>query len=168
VTKPQNQMPLPLSPGTCIFLGSDVPTVLHKYESITAFTATGHSSRNIVVMLPYYCTEAITVMVMMMHSYVRRDWAVLKKEMLDAFQYTDSWLDSLVYTRQYLENHCAEYRGSDDTESVKSVLHNLRSPQRNSHRARNDGREQENRFVAACSSQATLEEGDHQARSQPA
>jgi len=121
-TKPRNQMPLPLSPGAPIFLGSDVTTFLHKYESIAAFTATDPSSRNVVVMLPYYCTEAIRETVMMMRGYERRDWAALKKEMMDAFRYTDSRPDSLVYTRQYLENLCAEFGGREDTESLKSFL----------------------------------------------
>jgi len=42
--------------------------------------------------------------------------------MLDAFLYTDSRPDSLVYTRQNLENLFAEFRGHDGTESVKSML----------------------------------------------
>jgi hypothetical protein len=64
--------------------------------------------------------EAIREAVMIMRGYERRDWAALKKEMLDAFQYTDSQPDSLGYTRQYLENLCAEFGGSDETESLKS------------------------------------------------
>jgi hypothetical protein len=69
----RNQMPLPYSPGAPIFRGSDVTTFLHKYESIAAFTATDPFSRNVVVMLPYYCTEAIRETVMMMRGYERRD-----------------------------------------------------------------------------------------------
>jgi hypothetical protein len=42
--------------------------------------------------------------------------------MLHAFRYTNSRPDSLVYTHQYLENHCAEFGGRDDTESLKSFL----------------------------------------------
>jgi len=73
-------------------------------------------------MLPYYCMEAIRKTVMLMHGYERRDWAALKKEMLDAFRYTDSRHDSLLYTHQYLGNLCAEFGGHDDTESLKSFL----------------------------------------------
>jgi len=120
--KPRNQMPLPLCPVAPIFLGADVTTFLHQYESVAAFTATDPSSRNVVVMLPYYCTEAIRETVMMMRGYERRDWAALKKEVLDAFRYTDSRPDSLVYTREYLENLCAEFGGREDTESLKSFL----------------------------------------------
>ena len=58
--------------------------------------------------------------VVMMLGYVERDWAALKKEMLDAFWYTDSRPDSFVYTRQYLENICTEFGGRDDTETLKS------------------------------------------------
>jgi hypothetical protein len=58
-TKPRNHMPLLLSPGAPIFLDFDVTTFLHKYESIATYTATDISSRNVVVMLLYYCTEAI-------------------------------------------------------------------------------------------------------------
>jgi hypothetical protein len=121
-TKHRNQMPLPLSPGAPIFLGSDLTTFLHKYESIAAFTAIDPSSRKVVVMLPCYCTEEIREMVMIMRGYERRDWAALKKEMLDAFRYTDSRPDSLVYTGQYLENLCAEFGGRDNTETLKSFL----------------------------------------------
>jgi len=85
-TKPRNQMPLPHSPGAPIFPGSEMTTFLQKYESIAAFTATDPSSRHVVVMLPYYCTEAIREMVMMMPSYERRDWVALKNEMLDEFR----------------------------------------------------------------------------------
>jgi hypothetical protein len=122
-TKPCNQIPLPLCPGAPIFLGSDVTTFLHKSENIAPFTATDPSSQNVVVMLPYYCTEAIREMVMMMRGYERRDWAGLQKEMLDAFRYTDSRPNSLVYTWQYLENLSAEFGGRDDTKSLKSFLH---------------------------------------------
>ena len=115
-------MPLLLSPGTPIFLSSDVTTFLHKYESIAAFTATDPSSRNVVVMLPYYCTEGIGETVMMMRGDGRRDWAALKKEMLDAIWHNDSRPDSPVYTRQCLENLCAEFGGRDDTETLKSFL----------------------------------------------
>jgi hypothetical protein len=99
-----------------------VTLFLHNYESIAAFTAADHSSTHVVVMFPYYCTEPIRETVMMMRGYERRDWAALKKEMLDAFWYTDSWPYSFVYTRQYLENFCAEFGGRDDTESLKSFL----------------------------------------------
>ena len=121
-TKPRNQMPLPFSPSASIFLGSDGTTFLHKYQSIAAFTGNDPSSRKFVVMLPYYCTEAIWETVKMMHGYERRDWAALKKEMLDAFRYTDSRPNSLVSTRQYLENRRAEFGGRDDTECVMSFL----------------------------------------------
>jgi len=121
-TKHRNRMPLSLSPGAPIFLGFDMTTFLHKYESIAACTATDPSSQNVVVMLPYYCMEAIGQTVMMMRGYERRECTVLKKEMLDAFQYTDSRPDSLVYTRQNLENLFAEFGGRDDTEGLKSFL----------------------------------------------
>jgi hypothetical protein len=78
-------MPLALSPGAPIFLCFDVTTVHHKYESIATFTATDSCSQNFVVMLPYYCTDAIRERVMMMRRYERRDWPTRKKEMLDAF-----------------------------------------------------------------------------------
>jgi len=123
-TKPRNQMPLPLSPGAPIFLGSDVTTFLHKYESLAACTSTDPTSSDAVTMFPYYRVEGSDVRdtVVMMRGYERRDWAALKKEMLDAFRYTDSRPDCLVYTRQYLENLCAEFGGRDDTESLKSFL----------------------------------------------
>jgi hypothetical protein len=97
-TKPPNQMPLVNSRGVPSYLGSDMMRCLHKYESIAAFTATDPFSLNVVVMLPYYCTEAMRGLVMMLCCYESRHCAVLKKEMLDAFGYTDSWPDSLIYT----------------------------------------------------------------------
>jgi len=136
-TKLRNQMPLPLSPGTRIFLGCDVSTFLHKYESIAAFTATDPSSRNVVFMFPYFSMEAIRKTVMIMHSYERRDWVALKSELLHVFRHTDSQADSFIYTRQYLEQLCATLRGShrgrnhaefgglDRTESLKSFLRTL-------------------------------------------
>jgi hypothetical protein len=61
--------------------------------------------------------------VIMMRGYERRDWAALKKEMLDAFRYTDSRPHSLVYTCQYLEQLGGAFGGRDnDTESLKSFL----------------------------------------------
>jgi hypothetical protein len=80
-TKPPNQMPLVHSRGVPSYLGSDMMTFLHKYESIAAFTATDPFSLNVVVMLPYYCTEAMRGLVMMLCCYESRHWAVLKKEM---------------------------------------------------------------------------------------
>jgi hypothetical protein len=58
----------------------------------------------------------------MMLEYVERDWAALTKMMLDVFWYTDSRPNSLAYTRQHLENLCAEFGGCDDTESLMSFL----------------------------------------------
>jgi hypothetical protein len=52
-----NLMPLPRSPGAPIFLGSDVTTFLHKYESLASFTSTDPSSSDAVTMFPYYCVE---------------------------------------------------------------------------------------------------------------
>jgi hypothetical protein len=123
-TKYRNQMPLPLSPGAPIFLGSDVTTFLHKYESLAAFTSTDPTSSDAVTMFPYYCVDASNVRdtVVMMRGYVELDWAARKKEIGDAFHYTDSQPDSVVYTRQYLEYLCAEFVGHDNTESLKSFL----------------------------------------------
>jgi hypothetical protein len=56
-TKQRNQMGLPLSPGSSIFLGSDVTTFLRKYESLAAFTNTDPTSSDAVTMLLYYCVE---------------------------------------------------------------------------------------------------------------
>jgi hypothetical protein len=128
-------MPLPLSPGAPIFHGSDVTTLLHKYESIVTFTATDHCSRKVFVMLPYYSTEAIRETVMMMCSYVGRDWVTPKSQLPDLVRYTDSLADLFVCTRQYLEQLCAmlrashrgrnhaEFGGIDRTESLKLFLH---------------------------------------------
>jgi hypothetical protein len=44
--------------------------------------------------------------------------------MFDAFRYTDSLPDSLVYTRQYIENLSAEFGGRENMESLKSFLCN--------------------------------------------
>jgi hypothetical protein len=121
-SKQRNQMPIPLSPGVPIFLGSDVTTFLNKYESIATFTATDPFTQNVIVMFPYYCMAAIREIVMMICRYERQDWAVLKKEMLDAFRYANSRPDSIVYTGQYLENLCTEFRGCDNTETLKSLL----------------------------------------------
>jgi hypothetical protein len=120
----RNQMPLAYSPGAPIICGSDMTTFLYKYESLAAFTSPDTSISDAITMFPYYCVEcsAIRDTVVMMRGYVERDWAALKKEMLDALRYTDSRPDSLVYTRQNLENLCAEFGGRDDTESLKSFL----------------------------------------------
>jgi hypothetical protein len=129
-------MPLPLSPGAPIFLGSDVTTFLHKNESLAAFTSTDPTSSDAVTMFPYYCVEGSDVrdMVVMMRGYVERDWAVLRTEMFGMFRHTDSQAVSFVYTRKYLEqlyatlrdshrgrDH-AEFGGLDQTESLKSFL----------------------------------------------
>jgi hypothetical protein len=71
-TKHWNLMPLPLSPGAPIFLGSDMTTFLHKYESLLAFTSTNPPSSDAVTMFPYYCVEVSDVRntVVIMHGYV--------------------------------------------------------------------------------------------------
>jgi hypothetical protein len=74
-TKHWNQMPLPLSSGAPIFLGSDVTTFLHKYERLAAFTSTDPTSSDAVTMCPYYCVEGSDVRetVVMMRGYVERN-----------------------------------------------------------------------------------------------
>ncbi|KAF8242125.1 hypothetical protein K440DRAFT_619284 [Wilcoxina mikolae CBS 423.85] len=108
----RNRFPLPNAPGAPAFRGRDVTTFLHKYESLAAFTATDVTESSVIAMLPYYCTEEIRETVMIMRGYTDRDWAALKKEMLDVFWYSDSRPDSLVYTRHYLEQLCATFRDS--------------------------------------------------------
>jgi hypothetical protein len=119
-----NLMPLPLSSGAPIFLGSDVTTFLQKYESLAAFTSTNPTSSDGVTMFLYYCVEASDVRdtVVMMHGYVERDWAVLRTEMLDAFRLADSRSRDVIYTRRYLDNLCAEFGCRDDMETLKSFL----------------------------------------------
>jgi hypothetical protein len=90
---------------------------------LAAFTATDITESNVVAMLPYYCTEEIRESVMMMGGYTDCDWAALKKEMLDVFRYSDSRPNSIVYTRRYVEQVCADFGGCDNTESLKSFLH---------------------------------------------
>jgi len=70
----------------------------------------------------------------MMRGYVKRDWAVLRPEMLGVFRHTDSLADWFVYTRQYLQQLCAtlrdshrgfdhaDFRGLDPMESLRSFL----------------------------------------------
>jgi len=74
-TKPRDQMPLPLIAGAPIFLASEMMTLLHKYESIAAFSTADPSSRNVVFMLPFYRTEAIRETVIMIRCYERQDGA---------------------------------------------------------------------------------------------
>ncbi|KAF8243806.1 hypothetical protein K440DRAFT_663855 [Wilcoxina mikolae CBS 423.85] len=123
ITKHRNAMPLPNTPGAPSFHGIDVTTFFHKYESLAAFTATDITESSIIGMFPYYCVEeSIRDKVMMMRGYADHEWATLKTEMLDAFRHTDSRPDSVIYTRRYLEQLCAEFGGRDDTESLKSFL----------------------------------------------
>ncbi|KAF8254199.1 hypothetical protein K440DRAFT_635704 [Wilcoxina mikolae CBS 423.85] len=93
-----------------------------KYESLATFTTTDVTESNDIAMFSYYCAEEIREKVMMMRGYTDRDWAALKKELFDVFRYSDSWPDSLVYTRRYLEQFCAKVGGRDDMESLKSFL----------------------------------------------
>ncbi|KAF8241180.1 hypothetical protein K440DRAFT_638098 [Wilcoxina mikolae CBS 423.85] len=104
ITKHRNAMPLPNTPGAPSFHGIDVTTFLYKYETLAPFTATDVTESSVIAMLAYYCTEEIRETVMVMRSYTDRDWAALKKEMLDVFRLSDNRPDSLVYTRLYLEN----------------------------------------------------------------
>jgi hypothetical protein len=71
-TKHRNQMPLPLCAGAPIFLGSDVMTFVHKYESLTAFTSTDPTTSDAVTLFRYYCVEGSDVRdtVAMMRGYV--------------------------------------------------------------------------------------------------
>ncbi|KAF8252862.1 hypothetical protein K440DRAFT_643999 [Wilcoxina mikolae CBS 423.85] len=73
-------------------------------------------------MFPYYCTEEIRETVMMMRGYTDRDWAALKKEILDMFRYSDCQPDSLVYTHSHRGRDHA-FGGLDQTESLKWFLH---------------------------------------------
>jgi hypothetical protein len=132
----RNQIPLPYSPGAPIFRGSDVTTILHKYESLAACTSTDPSSSDAVKMFPYYCVEVSDVRdtVVMMRGYVERNWAILRTEMLGMCRHADSEADSFVYSRQYLKQLCATFRdshrgrdhaefgGLEQTESLKSFL----------------------------------------------
>jgi len=120
----RNRMPLLYSPGMPIFCSSEVTTFLHKYESLTAFSNTDTSSSDAVTMIPYYCVEGSNVRdtVVIMLRYVERDWAVFWTEMLDEFRLADSQSREVIYTRCYLEDLCTQYRGRDDTETLKSFL----------------------------------------------
>ncbi|KAF8538323.1 hypothetical protein BDD12DRAFT_842974, partial [Trichophaea hybrida] len=122
-SQPQNKMLLPHTQGAPVFHGPDVTTFLHKYESLAAFTATDVTESSIIAMFLYYCAEGFKVreMVIMMRSFQCRDWAAMKMEMLDVFRHADSW--ALIYTRQYLEQLCAEFGGREDTKSLTSFLH---------------------------------------------
>ncbi|KAF8534660.1 hypothetical protein BDD12DRAFT_913260 [Trichophaea hybrida] len=102
VSRHWNQIPLQNTPGAPSFHGIDVTIFLHNQDVISMF--------------PYYCAEGLDVRekVIMMPGYERRDWAALKKEMLDAFRYTDSRPDSLAYTCQYLEQLCGTFGGRDN------------------------------------------------------
>jgi hypothetical protein len=121
----RNQMPLPHSPGASCFGGSDVTTILQKYECLQCSTRTDTSSEDVIYICRYYRTEGLKVreQVIMMRGDERGDWAGLKMEMLDAFRYTDSQPDSLVHTRQYVENLGAEFGGGDDTDTLECSLH---------------------------------------------
>jgi hypothetical protein len=81
-TKHWNQVPHPLNPRAPIFLGSDVTTFLHKYQSLAAFTNTNPTSSDPIMMFPYYCVEGSDVRdtVVMMHGYVQGDWCVLRTD----------------------------------------------------------------------------------------
>jgi hypothetical protein len=109
----RNQMPLPYSPGAPIFHGSDVTTFLHKYESLPAFTSTDPARSDANMMFLYYCAEGSDVRdtLVMMCGYMERDWAVLRTEMLDAFQFADSRSRDVIYTQCYLEDLCAQFGG---------------------------------------------------------
>jgi hypothetical protein len=120
--QPRNQMRLVHSPGAPRLLCSDVTTLLYKNERIANFTDTDSSTRNIVVMLPYYCTEEIRESAMMMQGYERRDWAAHTKEMLEAFGYIGSRPDSFAYTCQCIDNLCVKFWVRDETESLNSYL----------------------------------------------
>ncbi|KAF8251477.1 hypothetical protein K440DRAFT_637442 [Wilcoxina mikolae CBS 423.85] len=99
ITKHQNAMPLPNTPGALSFHGIDVTIFLHKYENMAVFTGSDIIKSSIITMFPYYCMQSPQVRerVMMKHGYTDRYWAVLKKELLDVFRYSDSRPDSLVY-----------------------------------------------------------------------
>ncbi|KAF8243841.1 hypothetical protein K440DRAFT_32483 [Wilcoxina mikolae CBS 423.85] len=120
----RNRFPLPNAPGAPAFRERDVTTFLHKYESLAAFTATDVTESSVIAMFPYYCMQGPQVRekIMMMRGYTDRNWAALKKEMLVAFRYADSRPDSLVHTRRYLENLCADFAGRDDTEGLKNFF----------------------------------------------
>ncbi|KAF8252158.1 hypothetical protein K440DRAFT_633369 [Wilcoxina mikolae CBS 423.85] len=131
ITKHRNAMPLPNTPGAPSFLGIDVMTFLHKYESLAAFTATDITESNVISIFPFYCAEGSDVreIVMMMRGYADRDWTALKKELLDTFRHADS--RALIYTRQHLEELCAkftashhriEWAGFQNTDALKSFL----------------------------------------------
>jgi hypothetical protein len=70
-TKHWNQMPLPLSPGAPILLGSDVTTVPHKHVSLAVFTSADPTSSDAVTMFPYYHVKGSDVQdtVVMMCGY---------------------------------------------------------------------------------------------------
>jgi len=117
-------MPLPLSAGTYIFLGSDVMTFLNKYESLAIFTSTDPTSCDAGTMFPSYCVQGThdPDTVVMMRRYVECDWVVLTTEMLDVFRVADSRSRDDMSTHRYLEELCAKFRCQDDMETLMSYL----------------------------------------------
>ena len=120
-------MPLPLSPGAPIFLGSDVTTFLHKYKSLAAFTSTDPCSSDVVTMYPYYWVEGSDVrdIVVMMRGYVQRDWVVFRMEMLDAFRLADSRSRDVIYTRRCVEDFCTHFGGGDNSGNPEIFLSHI-------------------------------------------
>ncbi|KAF8541879.1 hypothetical protein BDD12DRAFT_877613 [Trichophaea hybrida] len=97
ISKDRNQRALPHTLGAPTFHRVDVMVFLHQYESLVFFTSTKDTKSSISSMIPYYCVEELTQdKVMMMYGYMDRNWAALKKEMLDVIQYSNSQPDSLV------------------------------------------------------------------------
>ncbi|KAF8535126.1 hypothetical protein BDD12DRAFT_893943 [Trichophaea hybrida] len=123
ITKQWNAMLLPYASGAPCFYRVDVTTVINEYESGAVFPGTDSTESNIIAIYLSYCAEtSLWETVMMMSGYPDHHWAALKKEMLDAFRFTNSRPDSLVNSRRYLENIWAEFGGQEDTESLKSFL----------------------------------------------
>jgi hypothetical protein len=56
-----NQMPLLLSPGTPIFLDSDVTKIIQKFEIPAPIISTDHTSSDAVTMFPCYSKEGSNV-----------------------------------------------------------------------------------------------------------
>ena len=120
-------MPLPHMPGAPSFSGANVTDFLVKYESLAQSANCDVTASAVIGHFPYYCTEEVREMVLMLPAYEycdseARSWPALRAEMLDAFRPLDS--AAFKYTRGNLERLCSAFRdhNGDCLVQLKSFL----------------------------------------------
>jgi hypothetical protein len=112
------RMPLPETPGAPFFDSINVTKFLELYEIL--FTACHWDAITAVQWLPFYCLGTVADTIRLFQGYIDRDWALLKRELLEEYRSQDSWQQ--IHTIAFLQQlaHRQALQTSEDYASIRS------------------------------------------------